>query len=81
MSGRKVTEELVKLFAKYKVTRVFAGHIHGYAKTERDGVVYSISGGGGGQLHLPPEFGGFYHYLRIDVDKKKITDTIRRVYD
>lgn len=81
MSGRAVTEELVRLFAKYKVARVFAGHVHGYAKTERDGVVYSISGGGGAQLHLPPELGGFYHYLLIDVNGDRIDDKIRRVYE
>jgi 3',5'-cyclic AMP phosphodiesterase CpdA len=81
MSGRAVTEELVRLFAKYKVTRVFTGHIHGYAKTERDGVVYSISGGGGGALHLPPELGGYYHYLRVDVNDGRISDKIGRVYE
>lgn len=81
MSGRAVTEELMKLFAKCKVDYVFAGHIHGYAKSERDGVPYVVSGGGGGPLHLPPEFGGFYHYVRIDVDNGKIKDQVVRVYE
>jgi 3',5'-cyclic AMP phosphodiesterase CpdA len=81
MSGRAVTEELVRLFAKYKVTRVFAGHIHGYARSERDGVIYTVSGGGGGKLVLPPEFGGYYHFLRIDVNNGRISDKIVRVYE
>jgi 3',5'-cyclic AMP phosphodiesterase CpdA len=81
MSGRAVTEELERLFSKYKVDRVFAGHIHGYAKTERGGVIYSVSGGGGGPLHLPPNLGGFYHYLRIDVNGDRISDKIVRVYE
>lgn len=81
MSSRAVNEELERLFAKYHVARVFAGHIHGFAKTERDGVIYIVSGGAGGRLHLPPEFGGFYHYVRVDVDGNKISDKAVRVYE
>lgn len=81
MSGRAVTEELTKLFSKYKVRYVFAGHIHGYAKSERDGVVYMVSGGGGGPLHLPRELGGFYHYVKITVNGETVTDQVIRPYE
>jgi len=81
MSGRKVTEELMRLFEKYKVNYVFAGHIHGYAKAERNGVIYVVTGGAGAPLHLPPEFGGFYHYVRVEVEGGKIKDQVVRVYE
>ena len=81
MSGRAVTEELMRLFIKYKVDYVFAGHIHGYARTKRDGVSYVVTGGAGGALHLPPEFGGFYHFIRMDVGANAIKDQLIRVYE
>jgi len=81
MSGRAVTDELTSLFRKYKVRYVFAGHIHGYAKSERDGVVYVVSGGGGGPLHLPRELGGFYHYVKITVNGDSIADQVIRPYE
>lgn len=81
MSGRAVTEELTKLFSKYKVRYVFAGHIHGYAKSERDGVVFIVSGGGGAPLYLPRELGGFYHYVKITVNGDSVTDQEIRPYE
>lgn len=80
MSGRQVGEELMALFRKYKVDYVFAGHIHGYAKAVRDSVTYIVTGGAGAPLYLPPELGGYYHYVIIDVGRK-ITDRSVRVYD
>lgn len=80
MSGREVTEELMRLFDRYKVDYVFAGHIHCYAKVGR-GTVYIISGGAGGQLHLPRELGGFHHYVKINVAGDKISDEVIRIYD
>lgn len=81
MSGRAVTEELVRLFTKYKVDYVFAGHIHGYAKSVRDGVTYIVTAGGGAPLYLPPEFGGYYHFVRVDVENGAVKDTVIRVYE
>ena len=81
MSGRKVVEELMQIFERNKVNYVFAGHIHGYAKAERNGVVYIVSGGAGSPLHLPPAFGGFYHYLKIKVENGKIQDQVVKVYE
>jgi 3',5'-cyclic AMP phosphodiesterase CpdA len=79
MSGRAVTEALMKVFQKYRVDYVFAGHIHGYAKAEKGGVTYIVTGGAGAPLHLPPDFGGYYHYVRVDVDDRKIQDAVVRI--
>ncbi|MBI5399754.1 metallophosphoesterase [Candidatus Saganbacteria bacterium] len=81
MSGRGVVEELMALFEKHKVDYVFAGHIHGYAKALRDNVTYVITGGGGAPLYLPRDFGGFFHYVRIDVVREKIKDRVIRLDD
>lgn len=79
MSGRKVTEELMALFTKYRVKYVFAGHLHGYARAERDGVVYIVTAGGGAPLYLPRDFGGFHHYVKITVDGEKITEQVVKI--
>jgi 3',5'-cyclic-AMP phosphodiesterase len=81
MSGRAVTEELIRLFTKYKVDYVLAGHIHGYARSERDGVTYIVAAGGGGPLYLPPAFGGFYNYVIITVGQNRISDRVVHIYD
>ena len=80
MSGREVTEELMRLFDKYKVDYVFAGHLHCYAKEKR-GTVYIVSGGAGGRLHLPREWGGFHHYVKISVAGDKVSDEVIEVND
>jgi 1,2-diacylglycerol 3-alpha-glucosyltransferase len=81
MSSRAVIEELKRLFVKYRVDYVLAGHIHGYARSEKDGVTYIVSGGAGGPLYLPPELGGFYNYVRIDVDNDRIGDQVKMIYE
>jgi Icc protein len=81
MSGREVIRELMRLFNKYGVDYVFAGHIHCYAKVRRNGIVYIVSGGAGAQLHLPKDFGGFHHYVKIEVAGNSITDKVVMVYE
>lgn len=81
MSGRATTEELERLFEKYRVAYVFAGHIHGYARARVNGVTYIITAGAGAPLYLPPEFGGFYNYVIMSVDKQRVRDRVERLYD
>ncbi len=81
MSGREVVKRLLQLFSQHRVAYVFAGHIHGYASSKRNGTVYIVSGGGGGPLHLPRDFGGFHHYVKIKVEGGRIFDKIVKVYD
>jgi 3',5'-cyclic AMP phosphodiesterase CpdA len=81
MSGRKTIEELMRTFKKYKVDYVFAGHIHGYARAKRDGIVYIVTGGAGAPLYLPKDFGGFNHYVKVRVEGKRIVDEAVRIYE
>jgi 3',5'-cyclic AMP phosphodiesterase CpdA len=64
---------LEDLFAKAKVTMVFAGHIHAY----RDdglykGVHYYVSGGGGARLYHVPKYEAVHHYLIVDTQSQKV---------
>ena len=81
MSGREVVKQLMELFEQYGVDYVITGHLHCYAKTKRNGIVYLVSGGAGSPLHLPEQFGGFYHYVKIKVDGSKIYDKVVRADD
>jgi predicted phosphodiesterase len=45
-----VRERWVPLFEKYKVDLVISGHTHAYLRGQRNGVTYTIIGGGGGHI-------------------------------
>ena len=60
---------LHQLFARHRVTAVFAGHEHLYNRQQRDGVEYIITGGGGAPLYAKPDQGGFHHFLSVKADR------------
>jgi predicted phosphodiesterase len=74
-------KKLEKLLLDNKVSYVFAGHIHGYAREERDGVMYVVTAGAGAPLYLPSFGGGYYHYVKVTVDGSKITDEVVKLYE
>lgn len=68
MSGRPDNvKRLNDLFDKYKVTRVFTGHIHSYYSGVWGKTPYIITGGGGGGLYDKGTPASFHHYLRVDI--------------
>jgi len=68
-------EEFLSLLEKYKVTTCFFGDYHGYWRGQRKGTNFIISGGGGGRLKKSqPEWGRFYHILRISVSENQISE-------
>jgi 3',5'-cyclic AMP phosphodiesterase CpdA len=55
---------LHQLFVKDGVALVLTGHEHLYNRSEKDGIVYVITGGGGAPLHtFLQDYGGFMHYI------------------
>ncbi len=60
-------ESFMALMAGMDVDYVFAGHIHAYARGERDGVTYVITGGAGAPLYGKDHPQSFHHYLRVTV--------------
>lgn len=79
MGSTEYIEKLFKVFKKYRVNYVMAGHIHGYARKEQDGTVFIITGGAGAPIALPPAFGGFNHYIIMKVADGKVEEELKVV--
>jgi hypothetical protein len=57
----------------------FAGHIHLYTQfPDRDGIQYTIAGGGGGVTGDQPQAGDFHHYLFVQVNGDKAVWSVIR---
>jgi len=75
-----VREHLVPLMEAYEVDAVFNGHTHGYERGSLNGVLYIISGGGGGGLdyfcqdwpHVEVSV-YVHHFVLLDIDGSTLT--------
>ncbi len=72
--------------ARFRIV-VFSGHVHNYERHEHGGVTYFVSGGGGAHAY-PIERASDdpfqsklvnYHYLLIEVDRRKLKVTMNRL--
>jgi predicted phosphodiesterase len=72
-------EPFMALMAEQHVDHVFAGHIHAYAQGERDGVIYTITGGGGAPLYRQGHPQAYYHYLRVTVRGEEVLIEVVRI--
>jgi predicted phosphodiesterase len=72
-------EAFMALMVEQEVDYVLAGHIHAYAREERDGVVYVITGGAGAPLYTEGHPQAYYHYLRVAVLGGEVTIEVVRV--
>jgi predicted phosphodiesterase len=64
---------LHEIARKYGVHTVFSGHVHRYARLERDGVQYVLVGSSGGSLrgHHPNDHfteGWFYSHIIAEIE-------------
>jgi hypothetical protein len=75
----KDQQDLLDLFRRYKVTHLFASHLHGYFSGVHAGVPYTTTGGAGGRLqgNGPEHF--FYHYLKVNVKNGKADVTVKHI--
>lgn len=62
----------MELMVEEQVTAVFSGHIHAFAQEERDGVLYTITGGAGAPLYGGDHPEAYHHYLRVSVVDEEI---------
>ncbi len=67
---------LLTLLKKYKVARIFAGHLHSYYAGDWDGVSYTITGGAGAPLYGTSRH-AFYHYVKVTVQDKQVQIEVR----
>ncbi len=70
---------LLALFKEYRVTCVFAGHIHSYFEGRWDGVPYAIAAGAGAKLYGTDPRHYFYHYLRVTLKGDQVQIQVRRL--
>ena len=75
----KDQKDLLDLFRRYKVTHLFASHLHGYFSGVWAGVPYTITGGAGGSLQGKEPEHFFYHYLKVHVRDGKADVIVRRI--
>jgi Predicted phosphohydrolases len=67
--------ELIPLFRQLNASYVFAGHYHGYARTEYNDTTYIVSGGGGARLDHG-KLKQFHHAMVIRVGKDYVSEQI-----
>ncbi|NOX32145.1 MAG: metallophosphoesterase [Deltaproteobacteria bacterium] len=68
----EVAHPLLDLFKKYKVSHVFASHIHSYYTGDWEGIPYTITGGAGGELVGKNPDHDFFHYLKVSVKDSEV---------
>lgn len=76
LKDRNSAEKLENLFVKYKVTILFASHIHGYYAFKKDGLKQIITGGAGAELRGTSPESNFYHYVRVTVTNSGIKTVV-----
>jgi len=69
----------MKLCEKYRVDIVFAGHEHMFREARFNNVRYVVTGGGGALSAIPTWDGGYYHYVRVNVNGDYVTYEVRKV--
>jgi 3',5'-cyclic AMP phosphodiesterase CpdA len=70
---------LAALFRQYRVTHIFAGHIHSSFDGQWDGVPYTISAGAGAPLYGRDPAHFFFHYLKVMVKGDKVQVQMRQL--
>jgi 3',5'-cyclic AMP phosphodiesterase CpdA len=66
-------KKFMSLVAELDVDYVFTGHIHAYARGERDGVQYVVTGGAGRTLYYDGHPQAVNHYLLVTVQGENVT--------
>jgi serine/threonine-protein phosphatase CPPED1 len=70
---------LAALLSQYRVTHIFAGHIHSYFSGHWDGVPYTITGGAGAPLYGTDPKHYFYHYLKVTLQAGEVYVEVQRI--
>ncbi len=75
----EAARRLQALFKQYRVTCVFAGHIHSYFEGKWDGVPYAITAGAGAPLYGTDPQHFFYHYLKVTLTGDRVQIQVRQL--
>ncbi len=71
--------QLEELCKKFKVTHVFAGHIHAYYSREWSGIPHTITGGAGAKLYRENPLQAFFHYLKVTIRGSRVNIRVERL--
>jgi 3',5'-cyclic AMP phosphodiesterase CpdA len=71
--------DLQELFTRYKVTHLFASHIHGFFSGLWGDVPYTITGGAGARLQGSDSQHFFHHYVKVHVNNGSVDVTVKRI--
>lgn len=71
--SKKAALDLLTLFKKYRVTMIFAGHIHGFFEGVWDTIPFVVTGGGGAKLMGSDPDHYFFHYIRVSTINGNLT--------
>jgi len=72
-------QRLAELCQKYRVTHVFAGHIHGYFAGAWDGVPFTVTGGAGAEIKKPDPQHYFFHYVKVSLQGDEVRVEVKRL--
>jgi hypothetical protein len=75
----KDREDLLNLFRRYKVTHLFASHLHGYFSGVWAGVPYTVTGGAGARLQGKDPEHFFHHYVTVHIRNGNADVMLRRI--
>lgn len=78
-AAREANKHLVPVLEEGGVVGLFCGHMHIYQHDTSDGLAVTVTGGAGAPLHMSPENGGYYHYVRVDIDGKRRSQTVVKI--
>ena len=78
-AGMEANENLVPILAEGGVEELFCGHFHAYRQFEEDGVLVTITGGAGAPLHAGEAYGGYFHYILVEIAGKQRTQKVVRI--
>lgn len=75
------SHKFTELMSKHQVDHVFVGHIHAYSTAHFQGVDYTVTGGGGAELHKQygPK-GSVHHYVIVDVTADGIKQQVVQLH-
>ncbi len=77
--ARATSEEALRIWREYGVDTVFCGHLHAYMVYSEAGPRVLVTGGAGSPLHLPEAMGGYYHYLKVTVQGRRVEVEVVRL--
>jgi predicted phosphodiesterase len=74
-------DRFLNIAKKYKVDKIYSGHIHNQLDYSQAGIPIGITGGAGGPIHNVPIFGQgeFFHYILVKIEDMGYTEEVVRV--